>query len=582
MVVEESLTIQDSSSMGSDVAKVDEPEDVIEEVATTTSEIEAHTEETDKVDVTTEETITSTDDNIPVKETSKVEVPTEKVDDVVSRGSIDGFAESPNQEQQKEQPTKVAEPSEVQEPPVAHSDKTVSVNASGTAKEVQKDSKLNKNHLIKEDTQMGDTNQLLNAINQAKPSDATKTATSNVAAVTPDSKDVLTKVAAEFGKDQASKNEWTRQNVVTGIISTMQPAALRVLAETGVATKKEGEDAVKEIKEKMEKFMCKVSGKNSITVEEFEALGDAAYDNVVVGESGKAAKAVAIAKETYKLYKQALNNPAVQLPIFVPAEDSLSYPTKGYMLGSTPMPTDEFIVAAMAGNGVVYGEGYVNAEGKSTTDKPVAFTLGIAKRKSANASKGIETKDASVRVPVVRPRNKKTFLAEGNRIVYLFTQVVTDAKATANFKAMVKVDGEAYPANVSVWARENGNKVEKGKDKDGNITYKKIQAGLNLSAEVQKINNKTFESRFVADENADIIVTADRWGIKMSAEKQTGDFGNVKNFSQAPIAQLFAAIYSGELQLNDTLKNADVVKDIKAAANASAEAEAKESAEDLA
>lgn len=581
-VVEENLTIQESSFVGSEASPVEESESVIEEVAATILDTELQTETTDNVDVATEE-VDSTDANIPVMETDTVNIPTEDVEEVVSQEFVEDIAEVSNQEHVEEEVTVIAKHSEVQELPVATSEQTNSVEAQGTAKEIQKDSELNKEVNYKEDSKMSDTEDLLNAINNAKPSDATKPAetTSNVSAVAADSKEVLAKVADKFGKNQAAKNEWTIQNVVTGIISTMQPSALRVLSEVGVATKKEGDDAIADIKDKMEKFMCKVSGRNSITVEEFEALGDAAYDNVVVGETGKAAKAVAIAKETYKLYKQVYNDATVKLPIFIPSEDSLNYPIKGYMLGSTPMPTDEFIVEAMHSNGVVYGEGSVNEKGESVGEKPVAFTLGIATKKSNNTATGIGAKETPTKVLIVRPKNKKVFLQEANRITYLFTQTVADTKATANFKALVKVDGESFPANVSVWARENGNKVEKGKDTNGNITYKKIQAGLTLSAEVQKINNKSFEAKFVANENDDIIVTASRWNVNVSAEQQTGDFGNIKNFSQAPMAKVFAAIFSNEVSLTDTLKKSEIIKDIKAAANESAEAEAKESAEEL-
>lgn len=390
------------------------------------------------------------------------------------------------------------------------------------------------------------------------------------------------RVAKLLASQKDERNAWTRQNTVTAIISTQKPSALRTLSNMGVPVPGETDaaKALEEINKKINKFIVMVSGKEGMTQDTFEALTDEEkYANVVrkdgVDNVGKAAA-------MYDLYKRIKQNPLGEVAAYIPGADKVNYPTRGYMVNSVPYPEQEFILTVIDhGMGVMYGEGSMDANGNDVGEKPVIFKVGIASRTEKAVSNGVSTAKKTNKVPVVRPQNKKEFVAGGNHVQFLFTQEDTESNGTATFKAAINMGGELVGATVSCYTLENGKKVQRSAKEDGTVTYKTKVASINVSVPVTKIK-KEFEAAYKsADE--DIIVTAGRWGVQMSVNQQKGNYGNISEFSAAPVLDVFANVYAGNVKLSDVVRSgSESVKMLQDAANKQAEEAAAQSAEELA
>lgn len=390
------------------------------------------------------------------------------------------------------------------------------------------------------------------------------------------------RVAKLLASQKDERNAWTRQNTVTAIISTQKPSALRTLSNMGVPVPGETDaaKALEEINKRINKFIVMVSGQEGMTQDTFEALTDEEkYANVVrkdgVDNVGKAAA-------MYDLYKRIKQNPLGEVAAYIPGADKVNYPTRGYMVNSVPYPEQEFILAVIDnGMGVMYGEGSMDANGNDVGEKPVIFKVGIASRTEKAVSNGVSTAKKTNKVPVVRPQNKKEFIAGGNHVQFLFTQEDTESNGTASFKAAINMGGELVGATVSCYTLENGKKVQRSVKEDGTVTYKTKVASINVSVPVTKIK-KEFEAAYKsADE--DIIVTAGRWGVQMSVNQQKGNYGNISEFSAAPVLDVFANVYAGNVKLSDVVRSgSESVKMLQDAANKQAEEAAAQSAEELA
>lgn len=390
------------------------------------------------------------------------------------------------------------------------------------------------------------------------------------------------RVAKLLASQKDERNAWTRQNTVTAIISTQKPSALRTLSNMGVPVPGETDaaKALEEINKKINKFIVMVSGQEGMTQDTFEALTDEEkYANVVrkdgVDNVGKAAA-------MYDLYKRIKQNPLGEVAAYIPGADKVNYPTRGYMVNSVPYPEQEFILAVIDhGMGVMYGEGSMDVNGNDVGEKPVIFKVGIASRTEKAVSNGVSTAKKTNKVPVVRPQNKKEFIAGGNHVQFLFTQEDTESNGTASFKAAINMGGELVGATVPCYTLENGKKVQRSVKEDGTVTYKTKVASINVSVPVTKIK-KEFEAAYKsADE--DIIVTAGRWGVQMSVNQQKGNYGNISEFSAAPVLDVFANVYAGNVKLSDVVRSgSESVKMLQDAANKQAEEAAAQSAEELA
>lgn len=442
---------------------------------------------------------------------------------------------------------------------------------------------------IKEEKSMSEINDMLNAANKANVQNEADPASTqklpgkaNVSAPKGADNEAKARVAELLAGQKEQRKAWTRQNAVTAIISTQKPSALRVLSQMGtpVPGETDATKALETINGKINKFIVAVSGVEGITQDAFEALPDEQkYANVVVKEgSDNIGKAAAI----YDLYKKIKQNPLGEVGAYIPSADKVNYPTRGYMIGGTAYPEQEFILQIMDnGTGALYGEGSMDAEGNGIGDKPVYFKIGIATRQEKAVSTGVNTAKKTSKVPVVRPANKKEFIAGGNHIEFLFTQEDTENNGSASFKAAITVGGELVPATVSVYNLEQGKKQQRSVKQDGTVTYKTKVASLSVSVPVTKIKKEFAAAYRSADE--DIIVTANRWGVQMHVEQAKGNFGNIAEFSSAPIMDLFANVYAGNIQLSDTVRAGSAsVKLLQSAANKQAEDDAAQSADELA
>lgn len=452
--------------------------------------------------------------------------------------------------------------------------------SSGNGEKVDQSSLFNTNNKpYMEEKKMSETNVMDAIMNSANAisgdaAEVQKAPTSNVSKPETDNKEAQARVAELLGAEKEARNAWTRNNTVTAIISTQKPAALRVIGQEGVVSDETDETKKNEaIKAKAVKFICAVSGKNELTIDQFEAMSDAdKYANVANPEHIDKARAI------YELYKKMIQNPDGKFAAYIPGADKVSYPTKGYMIGSTPYPTDEFIVQLIDnGMGIIYGEGSCDAQGNDIGDKPVTFQVGIAKRQEKAQSTGVAVGSKATKVPVIRPKNKKEFISGGNHVVYLFTKEDTEAQGKASFKAAITVGGEMMPATVSVFALDNGKKVVRSQKEDGTVTYKTKVASCAVSVPVTKIV-KEFGVEYRGDE--DITITAGKWGINMTTKTQKGNYGQITEFSASPVFDVFANVYSGDVNLS-SLKGSSAVAMLKAAADQQAAEEAQASASEL-
>lgn len=454
----------------------------------------------------------------------------------------------------------------------------------------------NKNNLNQEEKIMGDNNtqntqgmtqgvqDLLKAANaanggnnQPNPSEAQKAP--EVANVTSavDVKEAQKKVLETLGASNEDRNNWTRENTVSQLISTQKPNALRVLAKVGKASKKDKDSEMKEdIQEKLLKFISLVTGRNNVKIEDFEKMDDAAkYANVVKSEG-----AIDKAKEIYKLYKELLQDPAKEIAAYIPAVDKISYPVKGYVLNGRNLPTEEFIVEIIDnGTGAVYGEGSMNAEGHSVGEHPVVFSVGVAKRKESTNSEGVAAQTREIKVPVIKPKNKKEFTKDPSRVKFLFNNIDNENTGTASFKAAITIKGETVPATISVYTIENNKKVPKGKDKNGKDIYKTKVASLAVFVPVDRVI-KTFDPEFT-EGDAETAILAAKWGIPTNQLGATDNFGDIKDFSSSPVFSIFAEAYAGALTVKDNMKHSDALKTLKAVADKQAEEDAQASVEEL-
>lgn len=438
---------------------------------------------------------------------------------------------------------------------------------------------IKENKVMAENKEDAALNALLNAAESGTPDAGSAQVTpkkSNIAKK--DNSEAKARVVAMLSEEKEVREAWTRQNEVSAIVTTQQPAALRVLAQTGIAVK--GDDATeqaKSISEKMQSFVVGVTGRSDMTVDMFETLpDDQKYANLTKAEN------VFKAKQMYDLMKQIKQNPLMEVPAYIDPS-KVSYPVKGLVLGGVAMPADDAILEIVAHSNVgVYGVGSQDANGHDVGEKPVRFDVALAsKKKESNQAQGITPTTAQVKTLVLRPRNKKEFLKDASHIVFLFTKLDEKNEGKATFKALINDEnGNATNACVSVFKLDaNGQKIVSRKNqKTGEVTYKSKVLSLNVSVPVSRIV-KEFAAEFKTDE--DTLVIAQRWGLKMTTAKQKGNLGDLAEFSAAPIVDVFSAIYSGTVTLTSKQKGLDVIKTIRAAADQQAEEEAAQTAGEL-
>ena len=447
-----------------------------------------------------------------------------------------------------------------------------------------------KENKIMEVNNMSGVNELLAAANAAN-SDAGREqvapVASNVKSGNKASAEAKEKVTSILAETKAQANEYVKNNTVSALIAPQKPNALRVKSNMGKAFNdnvlNNEEELNKKLSEKISKFITAVSGRQGITLEQFEALSDAErYANVVVTETNTngAKKAAAI----YNLYKQIKANPSAEYAAYIPGPDKVSYATKGYMIGSKVFTVDEFIVELLDNTmGGIYGEGSIDANGNAIGDKPVAFKIASVQTSERDTQAGIAAKKAPRKL-VVRPQNKKEFINGGAHVVFLMTQESEDETGRASFKAAIDVDGAIMPATVSVYALDNeGNKIIRSekKDKDGKqvITYRTKVASCSLSVPVTKII-RTIGTEFLVGEKMDADIDGRRWNVTLGRGNK-GAISNVDSVRDAAGIDVFAFLFQGDIAITDTIAKSNVYNKLKAASDAQIAQEAQESSEAL-
>ena len=447
-----------------------------------------------------------------------------------------------------------------------------------------------KENKIMEVNNMSGVNELLAAANAAN-SDAGREqvapVASNVKSGNKASAEAKEKVTSILAETKAQANEYVKNNTVSAIIAPQKPNALRVKSNMGKAFNDNvlanEEELNKKLSEKISKFITAVSGRQGITLEQFEALSDAErYANVVVTETNTngAKKAAAI----YNLYKQIKANPSAEYAAYIPGPDKVSYATKGYMIGSKVFTVDEFIVELLDNTmGGIYGEGSIDANGNAIGDKPVAFKIASVQTSERDTQAGIAAKKAPRKL-VVRPQNKKEFINGGAHVVFLMTQESEDETGRASFKAAIDVDGAIMPATVSVYALDNeGNKIIRSEKKDKNgkqvITYRTKVASCSLSVPVTKII-KTIGPEFLVGEKMDADIDGRRWNVTLGSGRK-GAISNVESVRDAAGIDVFAFLFQGDIAVTDTIAKSNIYNKLKAASDAQIAQEAQESSEAL-
>lgn len=447
-----------------------------------------------------------------------------------------------------------------------------------------------KENKIMEVNNMSGVNELLAAANAAN-ADAGREqvvpVASNVKSGNKASAEAKEKVTSILAETKAQANEYVKNNTVSALIAPQKPNALRVKSNMGKAFNdnvlNNEEELNKKLSEKISKFITAVSGKQGITLEQFEALSDAErYANVVVTETNTngAKKAAAI----YNLYKQIKANPSAEYAAYIPGPDKVSYATKGYMIGSKVFTVDEFIVELLDNTmGGIYGEGSIDANGNAIGDKPVAFKIASVQTSERDTQAGIAAKKAPRKL-VVRPQNKKEFINGGAHVVFLMTQESEDETGRASFKAAIDVDGAIMPATVSVYALDNeGNKIIRSekKDKDGKqvITYRTKVASCSVSVPVTKII-RTIGTEFLVGEKMDADIDGRRWNVTLGSGKK-GAISNVDSVKDAAGIDVFAFLFQGDIAVTDTIAKSNIYNKLKAASDAQIAQEAQESSEAL-
>jgi hypothetical protein len=451
-----------------------------------------------------------------------------------------------------------------------------------------------KNNESMEDKRMADTddlNSLRNTINGAQgnvdPNQVQQApdAKSNVTGVKDDLEEAKTAIAKELGSEKNRRDDWTKSNLVTAIVSTMAPAATRRTSDTGKFTRDTDAEKVKKaVDEKLTGFIKAVSGK-TMTVEQFDANPD--YSNVVPGETTEndiVVTNVDKAKAVYAELKKIAQDPmGYETKAFIPAK--LSYPAKGYVLGDKDILSSQEFMRKLCdeSNGAVYAIG--GLENGLEVEGATSFRIATATKKEAAKENSISQQKQEIKVPVIRIKNKAKFTEGGSHVQYLFTQEAKEEQGFSSFRAEIVVNGRhvaaAFPTYVLDAKTGAKTEIPGKKHKDNTPVYKIKQIMLNVSVPVTKIL-KEFGAEYKGEETERVVI-AKRWEISLATGKAaTGRYTEIENFDQEPIFNIFTNVYAGKLTLSDELKKSATLQGIKDAAKKVAAENAADAAESLA
>lgn len=413
-------------------------------------------------------------------------------------------------------------------------------------------------------------------------------APANVEASKSDLKEAQEQAIEFLKQNSAGRTGYTQSTMVNAIITVQKPAMERIVgaASGKLLSAKQLKEAGKSIEEKQLAFIAKVTGKQNVTIAEFEAMSDDdKYSNVCpgkvkVGESDVSYKAIAV--EMWNLLKKAAQDPEMEWDAQLPAKKSIT--AKGYQLGGDVLTTDEFIVRLLEkSNGAVYGAGSLTNDG-AEKEGATTFVVAVAKKAKKAASTQITVQAQTTKVPVVRVKNKDAFIADDTHIKYLFNEPDTDSSATAAFRAKLSVNGLAVAASIPTWERDdNGNMVKSGVNRKQEDVFKKKMCSLSVYVPVTKMT-KNFSDEAKAGESV-ITLVANRWGVSSGVKVAGADYSKIDTLDAMPVFNVFAQILSGDVDLagHDAIQKSGVVNALNAQKDASAAeaaADAKDALED--
>lgn len=248
-----------------------------------------------------------------------------------------------------------------------------------------------------------------------------------------------------------SNNAFVQTTLVSAIITPVIPKYDRIIDKQKPMGKmvnptkdKTGEQLVKE---KLNKLIKNASGKADISLEEFEAAtDDVRYAAVPEGEY-KGYDNRARAKACYALLKQALQNPDADYAAAPTAPATV--PVRGYCVGGKNINRNDMIITLLdKTNGALYAPNQLDAEGKTTEEKPIMWQVATVKIQASSGSAAGITKSSAKAAKKfsISAKRQKDFMSDPAHIKYLMSTIDEENQARGSFKAAIEVQGTAIPA----------------------------------------------------------------------------------------------------------------------------------------
>lgn len=361
--------------------------------------------------------------------------------------------------------------------------------------------------------------------------------------------------------------EWTKNNTVDQIIVLKQPNALRAKSTMGTISVAKDQTVSQKVEGQIQAFIKACSGKAVITKDEFDALPDEQkYAMVIAADAGrkaddKKATNLSKAKKVYELLQKMAASAAddkAQYPAFINTQN-VSYAWKGVIIGGQPMNRDALIVTIIdKSTSIIIGAG----SDISDTKNRVEFKLGQTKVGAANKITGVSAgSNRAEKKFVVSISNKASFTDDASHISYMMTKEKGTAKAS--FGAEIVPDG--FGPCAASFSYNTGE--VKGKDKDGNTTYKKKTFSVRVSVDVTDYE-KELDGRFKLD-GMNQTKLDNYWGVKFAPSKQA-DLANPTDFAGTALAAALSAYFIGTTGFEGKEESTVVasLKQIKKAAEA--------------
>lgn len=248
-----------------------------------------------------------------------------------------------------------------------------------------------------------------------------------------------------------SNNAYVQNTLVTAIITPVVPKYDRIIDKSSPAGKlvsptkdKTGEMLVKE---KLNKFIKAATGNSNMSLEQFEAATDDVRYAAVPDVDYKGYSNKARAKACYQLLKTALQNPDADYAASPQAPTTV--PVRGYCVGGKNINRNEMIITLLdKTNGALYAPGQLDAEGKTTEEKPIMWQVATVRiQSSSQSASGLQkSSQKAAKKFSISAKRQKDFMNDPAHIKYLMSVIDEENTARGSFKAAIEVQGTAVPA----------------------------------------------------------------------------------------------------------------------------------------